>query len=355
MDFTINFASFFVISVDGKGENCQKNISTFKHITVNMRIVHKNFLMGKVKIVKRKVERHPKNEQVPTKLGYFAVEPEYNLDSNSNFNMFQNSRQSISKEEFLENALTFVQAYIDASAVRGGAFIVLTATPKKYFDESFVFILKCDFEPKVASISDEASIIKHVEMAITTKNMKSIQYPYMPEEGIIEVSEVKIHQASHARYFEDFLKYVEYGEPMPTIVKNQLLEMVYEHVSETTEENSEERIQFEKDLEVWETISEERTIQEKLSTEQVKEASNRLVEQTPDLEINLTIGQSKIKSLLSEFGETLHIGKINNRYVLLIDSDQIQFEKGYSPIEFHRPDQLQSIVEKITENAFKDE
>ncbi|PGW22273.1 hypothetical protein COD88_28110, partial [Bacillus cereus] len=27
----------------------------------------------------------------------------------------------------------------------------------------------------------------------------------MPEEGMVEVGELKIHQASHARYFEDFL------------------------------------------------------------------------------------------------------------------------------------------------------
>lgn len=51
--------------------------------------------------------------------------------------------------------------------------------------------MKCDFEPKVASISDESTLIRNVEMAITTKNMKSIQYPYMPEEGMVEVGELK--------------------------------------------------------------------------------------------------------------------------------------------------------------------
>jgi hypothetical protein len=38
-----------------------------------------------------------------------------------------------------------------------------------------------------------------------------ISYPFMPEEGILEEHELKINQSSHARYFEDFLKYVEYG------------------------------------------------------------------------------------------------------------------------------------------------
>ncbi len=58
--------------------------------------------------------------------------------------------------------------------------------------------MKCDFEPTVSSISDASTIIRHVEMAITTKKMKSIMYPYMPEEGMIEENELKIHQASHA-------------------------------------------------------------------------------------------------------------------------------------------------------------
>ena len=53
----------------------------------------------------------------------------------------------------------------------------------------------------------------------------------MPEEEIEEVGELKIHQASHARYFEDFLKFVEYEEPKPVIMKNQVMYMVQEHVT----------------------------------------------------------------------------------------------------------------------------
>src|SRR5690625_1495015 len=97
--------------------------------------------------------------------------------------------------------------------------------------------MKCDFEPKVATISDESTLIRHVEMAITTKNMKYIQYPHMTEEGMIEKNEVKIHQASHARYFQDFLKYVEYGESMPEIMKTQVKTMVEEHFQEVYEDN----------------------------------------------------------------------------------------------------------------------
>ena len=62
----------------------------------------------------------------------------------------------------------------------------------------------------------------------------------MPEEGMVEEGELKIHQASHARYFEDFLKFVEYGESMPEIMKTQVMNMVQEHVQETFADNSEE-------------------------------------------------------------------------------------------------------------------
>lgn len=84
-----------------------------------------------------------------------------------------------------------VYTYLDTSAVRGGVFLIAQAKLRKYFDDPFVFVMKCDFEPKVASISDESTLIRNVEMAITTKNMKSIQYPYMPEEGMVEVGELK--------------------------------------------------------------------------------------------------------------------------------------------------------------------
>jgi hypothetical protein len=89
-------------------------------------------------------------------------------------------------ESFQENAEKIVGTYIDTSAVRGGVFLVAAAKLREYFDEPFLFIMKCDFEPKVASISVEKTMIKQVELAITTKNMKSIQYPYMPEEGMLE-------------------------------------------------------------------------------------------------------------------------------------------------------------------------
>ncbi|TSB46127.1 DUF3900 domain-containing protein [Alkalicoccobacillus porphyridii] len=349
MDFEIQFLSFFVITVEGRDDQSDKRFKHFKTLDKNEfeNSEMKDFLDGELKkIVKRKADHHPKSEQVPTKIGHFVTEPGHSLDSNPNYALLHRTRFAETKEDFNKASEQLVRIYLNTSAVRGGVFLVATAVPRKFYDDSLVFIMKCDFEPKVASISDESSLIQKVEHAITTKNMKSIQYPYMPEEGMIEHTEVKIHQASHARYFEDFLSYVEYGEPMPVIMKNQVMSMVQEHVYETYDENSEERQTFDHELEIWEG-SEKREIQERLDTHQVMEAAAQIVEHTPEAELKMKVGETSIKGLLADFGETLHLGKINGRYVLLVEADSIQFEKGVSPIEFHKPDDLHQIIERL--------
>ncbi|PLT35661.1 DUF3900 domain-containing protein [Bacillus sp. V5-8f] len=349
MDFSISFLSFYVIQVEGKGEQADKRYKHFQTLDSEdyENSPLKDFLDGELmKISKRKVDRHPKAEQVPTKIGHFIVEAGHDLESNPNYNLFNRIRLAKNKEVFQEESEQFVRSYIDTSAVRGGVFLVANAKLTKYFDEPFVFIMKCDFEPKVASISDESTLIRNVEMAITTKNMKSIQYPYMPEEGMVEEGELKIHQSSHARYFEDFLKFVEYGESMPEIMKAQVMNMVQEHVYETFEDNSEELKQFEEDLEIWEA-SEKREIRERLDTHQVVEAAAQIVEQTPDAQLQMKLGETTVKGLLADFGQNLHLAKVNGRYVLVVEAESITFEKGVSPIEFHRPDELQEIMNKI--------
>ncbi|WFO48281.1 DUF3900 domain-containing protein [Bacillus pumilus] len=354
MDFTIRFLSFFVVEIEDKDEQANKR---FKHYqTLDQEEFEqselKDFLDGELKkIVKRKVDRHPKSEQVPTKIGRFIVEPGHELDSNPNYNLFHQTRFADTKEVFNECSEQFVRTYLDTSAVRGGVFLVASAVPKKYFDDSFVFIMKCDFEQKVASIADTSTLIKKVEMAITTKNMKSIQYPFMPEEGMTEEAEVKIHQSSHARYFEDFLKFVEYGESMPEIMKSQVMNMVQEQVFETLQDESEELKQFEEDLEIWEA-SEKREIRETLDTEQVTLAASHIVEQTPDITMKMRLGETEIKGLLADFGHSIHIAKVNNRYVVLVEADQIVFEKGSTPVEFHKPNGLKEVVSQLTQKAY---
>lgn len=353
MDFDVQFLSFYVVTVDGKGDQADKRYKHFQ--TLNEEEYEnsslKDFLDGEfAKIVKRKVERHPKTDEVPTKLGYFIVEEGHDLTSNPNYNLFNRVRFAEAKEEFQNESEKFAIAYVDTSAVRGGVFIVARAKLRKYFDDAFVFILKCDFEPKVASISDESTLIRQVEMAITTKNMKSIQYPYMPEEGMIQDNELKINQASHARYFEDFLKYVEYGQSMPEIVKTQVIEMVRDHMEEVFEPESEEREQLENAMEIW-AASEKRELQERFEPEQVIEAAAQLIEHTPELELKMKLDHVSVKGLLADFGESIHLAKLNGKYVLMIEADSVTFEKGFSPVEFVKPAEVATVIERIRQKG----
>lgn len=103
------------------------------------------------------------------------------MSSNPNFNMFARLRAAEDKEDFKNACDDLVRMYLDTSAVRGGALIIVQATLNTHSDDPFIFVLKCDFEPKIARIT-ESSLVSEVEMAISARNMKSIMYPYMLEE-----------------------------------------------------------------------------------------------------------------------------------------------------------------------------
>ncbi len=349
MDFRINFLSFFVVQVEGQGEQADKRFNHYQTIDEQLYInsALKDFLDGELmKVVKRKVERNPKSEQVPTKIGRFIVEPGYELETNPNYNLFNRIRTAADAASFRKSSEELVRAYMDTSAIRGGALLVIRAQFTKYMDDPFVFVLKCDFEQKVASITDEKTMIRNVERAITTKNMKSIQYPYMPEEGMVEEWELKIHQSSHARYFEDFLKFVEYHQSMPEIVKTQVIQMAQQHIAETYQEETPERIQEEEYIEAWSNTP-VRELQEKWTPEQVVEASAPIVEHQPELPLKLKLDHIDVKALLSDFGESVHIAKVNGKYVIVIEGDSFTFEKGVSPVEFLKPEPLEEVLKRV--------
>ncbi|MHA6484264.1 DUF3900 domain-containing protein [Paenibacillus sp. strain BS8-2] len=355
MDFRMEFLSFFVILTDGEGE--ESSGRRFKHYQTldgddyeHSEI--KKFLDEEFKrIVKRKVERNPNSAGAPTKIGRFMVEPGYELGSNQNYNLFQRLRDADTRERYIGIADELVRIYMDTSAVRGGAFVIARSKLNTYFDEPFLFLLKCDFEPKIARISDERNLISHVEMAISARSIKSIQYPHMPEEGYLDQWELKIHQASHARYFEDFLKYVSYEKPLPEVIGDQVVEMVHQYIADKwQEETSTERSQEENAVEVW-AASEKRELQEMWSPEQVETAAAALVEQKPDLPFTFKLGGVTIKGLLSDFGDTVRFAKHNGRYVAVIEGDAFQFEKGMSPVELLAPMELEDVIPLIGSKA----
>ncbi|WP_425271741.1 DUF3900 domain-containing protein [Paenibacillus protaetiae] len=350
MDLRMQLLSFFVISTDGEDSVSAKR---YKHYqTLEEQDYEdseiKRFLDDEFKrILKRKVERNPNTDTAPTKIGRFMVEPGYELSSNQNYNLFQRLRDADSKERFIGIADELVHIYMDTSAVRGGAFIIARAKLNTYFDEPFLFLLKCDFEPKIARISDERNLISHVENAISSRNIKSIQYPHMPEEGTLEHWELKIHQASHARYFEDFLRFVDYEKPLPVVMGEQVLDMVQQYMADKWQDDeSVERREEENAIELW-AASDKRDIQERWTHEQVVEASAALIEQKPDLPFSFRLGDVLIKGKLSDFGLSVHLAKHNGRYVAVIEGDAFQFDKGVSPVELLQPPDLVQLLPVI--------
>ncbi|OXM87833.1 DUF3900 domain-containing protein [Paenibacillus rigui] len=353
MKFEVDYISFFVIQVDGEegqgGKRCKHYQTLDGEDYAESEL--SSFLGGEfTKIAKRNAERNPKAEQVPTKIGRFAVEPGYDLDSNPNYNMFARLRTAESREAYIEHAEAMVQAYMDTSAIRGGAVFIVRAKHQQLFDEPFMFVLKCDFEQKIARITDERSLLNKVEMAINAKNMKSIMYPHMPEEGMLELWELKIHQSSHARYFEDFLKYVEYEKSIPEIMNEQVMGFVHQYIEEVYEEHSEAREKEVQEMEMW-ACSEQRELQEKWSPIQVMEASSILIEQKPDIEMKLKLGSMTVRALLADFGDQLHIAKLGNKYVVVLEGEGLSFDKGISPVELLHPEPLEHIIDRIQRKA----
>lgn len=360
VDFNMQFLSFFVIHTDGE-ESAASSGKRFKHYQTLEEDTYEDseiqkFLDDEFKrIVKRKVERNPNSAGAPTKIGRFMVEPGYELGSNQNYNLFQRLRDADTKERFIGIADELVRIYMDTSAVRGGAFIIARSKLNTYFDEPFLFLLKCDFEPKIARISDERNLISQVEMAISARSIKSIQYPHMPEEGILEHWEVKIHQASHARYFEDFLKYVSYEKPLPEVMGEQVVEMVHQYIADKWQEDeSSERREEENAVEVW-AASEKRDLQEWWTPAQVEVAAAALVEQKPDLPFSFKLDSVTVKGLLADFGASIHFAKHNGRYLVVIEGDSFQFDKGMSPVELIQPLDLVDVMPLIGSKQPKDD
>lgn len=422
MDFSIEYLSFFVIHSEGPADQQNKRYRHFKTLDGEEyeRSEIKRFLDGEfARIVKRKAEKHPPTEGCPTKIGTFVVEPGYELASNPNYNMIARCREAKDREQYHNGCDDLLRAYIGTSSVRGGAFIVARAVLPKYFDEPFLFILKCDFEPKIARITDEDSLVGQVDMAISAKSMKSIQYPHMPEEGMLEYGELKIHQASHARYFEEFLAYVSYEQSMPELVQSQVLGLVQEYmeqkyqlpaapkaavpmrvadergirmveaagvpmtrVAEADEEEayamaagpapepslsgipflddtpypeavieptpggSPAMLQEAHAYELW-ANSDKRSLQERWDHSMVVGAAQRIVEFQPELDLKFHIGESFVKTRLSDYGSKVHFARLGGRYVVLLEGEDFQFDKDFSPVELLQPEELDQVVARL--------
>lgn len=346
MDLHINFAAFFQIKdSEGSGKTAvhQSTLSEREYTDSAVEtFLHEEFK----KMFLRKAERHPSSPKSATKLGRFIVEPGFELASNPNYAMLERVRQTEDADSFTDESAKIIDAYIHTNSARGGVMLIVKASLPELSSQSFILLAKCDFEDHIVTLGDENDLLRQVNKAISTKGMKAVQFPHMPQEGLIEPWEVKIHQASHAHYFEDFLAYVEYPKTKNEMAAQEVVESAQEFVLSSFEEDSEERIAEEEVLEAW-ANTEERTLQERWEEEQVKDVARPILEKNPEVKLRLKLDHLKIDALLEDFGENLHIAKVGERYVVLLEGDYFSFDKEASPVEFLQPDDLDNITARI--------
>jgi len=347
MKFIIDWLSFYLIE-QPQEEDGTKQVKMTRYVSHDEyeKSELRDFLEGEfARIAKRKAELNPKTEGTPTKLGQFVLEPGHPLDSNPNYALLQRLLAAETSGESKEPCQELLQSYLRTSLVRGGVLIVVR-TRLELLDERYVFILKCDFEQKTAVITDEKSLISNVRMAINAKNMKSLMYPYMIESGMNDPYHVKIHQFSHARYFEEFLKFIDYPQTVTQIVSEEVITLARQHIEYAYPEETEERLREEEAIELI-AASPKRELAEKWEHETVMEAMQIITDRQPEVELKFKLDHMQLRTLLADYGTSLHIAKLNGRYLVLLEGEQLQFERGVSPVELVKPKALADLVREI--------
>ncbi|MGO0061560.1 DUF3900 domain-containing protein [Brevibacillus fluminis] len=306
----------------------------------------RSFLDGEfTRIAKRKVETNPKSESSPTKIGQFVIVEGHSLDSNPNFAQFMQLLNATTSDAVNQHCREMLQSYLRTPQVRGGVLLIVK-TRLERFDDHFLFLLKCDFEQKTAVITDEKSLINNVQMAINAKNMKSIMFPLLLEEGMVDSYHVKIHQFSHARYFEEFLKYIDYPQTVMEIVSQEVISLARQHIEMIHPEETDERRQAEEAIELM-AASPKRELAERWDHETVLEAAQIITDQQPEVELKFKLDHIQVRSLLADYGVRVHIGKVNGSYVVVLEGETLTFEKGMSPVEFLKPKELEDILHEL--------
>ncbi|MEO3945984.1 DUF3898 domain-containing protein [Gorillibacterium sp. CAU 1737] len=103
-------------------------------------------------------------------------------------------------------------------------------------------------------------------------------------------------------------------------------------------------------LELW-AAGEKRELQERWTHELVADATARIVETQPDYEMNFKLDGVSIRAKMEEYGKSVHIARLNGRYVVLVEGDAFRFDKGISPIELLSPEPFDDVVARIAEES----
>jgi hypothetical protein len=347
MKFVIDWLAFYLIE-QPEQEDAPKRVRMSRHLGHDEyeKSELRRFLNGEfARIAKRKADPNPKSEGSPTKLGQFVLEPGHPPESNPNYALLQRLLHADTPGESKEPCQELLQSYLRTSQVRGGVLIIVR-TRLELLDERYLFVLKFDFEQKTAVITDETSLIANVQMAINAKNMKSLMYPHMIESGMNDPYHVKIHQFSHARYFEEFLRYIEYPQTVSQIVSEEVISLARQHIQNLYPEETEERQREEEAIELI-AASPKRELSEKWEHDTVMEAMQIITDRQPEVELKFKLDHMQVRALLADYGTNLHLAKVNGRYLVVLEGEMLQFERGVSPVEFVKPKTLAEIVRQL--------
>lgn len=77
------------------------------------------------------------------------------------------------------------------------------------------------------------------------------------------------------------------------------------------------------------------------------EASAQLITHSPDVKTQLKLGETNVQTPIAEFGENVHLAKLGDRYIVIIEADQVQFDKHVSPIEFLKPESFDAVSARL--------
>ncbi len=133
-------------------------------------------------------------------------------------------------------------------------------------------------------------------------------------------------------------------------MNEQVLGFVQQYVEQVYEDNVEAKEREMEEMELW-AHSEKRELQEKWEAAQVMEATSIMVEQKPDLDMKIKLGHMSVRALLADYGDRLHIAKLGDRYVVLLEAEALQFDQGISPVELLLPESLESLVHRLRQKV----
>lgn len=59
------------------------------------------------------------------------------------------------------------------------------------------------------------------------------------------------------------------------------------------------------------------------------------------------LDQLNVKGKLEDFGKNIHFAKLGDRYVVLLEGNDLQFDHHLSPVELLKPDKIEEVLNRV--------